>query len=288
MRARIGPAAPPLLLLAPAVLCTAAFIVLPLLCMGIFSFWTQTRAGVVLRVFTLANWREYLGDPFYVSILVDTLRLAATTTALCALIGYPTAYAIYSTRGHLRSVMLGLILFAYSAGSVPRAFSWLVVLGDRGLVNQILFTVRDSNQPIPFLYNQSGVLIGMIHAMLPFVTLILLGSMMRVSAHLVPAARTLGASPWRAFAEIFLPLTRQGVLAAAMLVLVYSLGFYIVPAVLGGAPQTTIVMQIRELVLRLGIWGLGAALSSIVVLVSIVGAAFYVRATGLSDVYRRD
>jgi putative spermidine/putrescine transport system permease protein len=128
----------------------------------------------------------------------------------------------------------------------------------------------------------------MIHVMLPFVTLVMLGSMMRVGAHLVPAARTLGASPGRAFWEVFFPLTRQGVLAATMLVFVYSLGFYIVPAVLGGAAQTTIVMEIRELALGLGVWGLGAALSTVVILVSIIGAAFYVRVTGLSDVYGRD
>jgi putative spermidine/putrescine transport system permease protein len=238
--------------------------------------------------FGLENYRAIFSDQLYVRVLWNSIYSALGATIGCILIGYPTAYAIFRSSGRLRQLMLGLVLFSYAVGTIPRAFSWLVVLGDRGLVNEALFTVRGSREPLHLIYNQTGVLVGMIHVMLPFVTLVMLGSMMRVGAHLVPAARTLGASPGRAFWEVFFPLTRQGVLAATMLVFVYSLGFYIVPAVLGGAAQTTIVMEIRELALGLGVWGLGAALSTVVILVSIIGAAFYVRVTGLSDVYGRD
>jgi putative spermidine/putrescine transport system permease protein len=235
-----------------------------------------------------ANYRSILHSSLYVRVLWNSIYSAIGATLGCILIGYPTAYAIFRASGVWRQFLLGLIVFSYAVGTVPRTFSWLVVLGDQGLVNKALFPIRGSLAPIHLIYNEVGVLVGMIHVMLPFVTLILLGSMMRVGAHLVPAARTLGASPIRAFWEIFFPLTRPGILAATMLVFIYSLGFYIVPAVLGGAAQTTIVMEIRELALGLGIWGLAAALSSLVIIVSIIGAAFYVRLTGLSDVYGRE
>jgi putative spermidine/putrescine transport system permease protein len=204
------------------------------------------------------------------------------------LIGYPTAYAIYRTPGRLRLMMLSVVLFSYAVGTVPRAFSWIVVLGDRGLVNQLGYLLSDNFKSIPFIYNQFGVLVGMVHVMRPFMTLILLGSMVRINPRLVPAARTLGATPFKAFFTVFLPLTRPGVIAGAMLIFVYSLGFYIVPAVLGGASETTIVMQIANLALRIGNWGLGSALSTLVVVLSIIGAAVYVRITGLSNVYGRD
>jgi putative spermidine/putrescine transport system permease protein len=184
--------------------------------------------------------------------------------------------------------LLGSVLFAYAVGTVPRSFAWLVVLGDRGLLNQLWMGLSHSRKPIPLLYNQSGVLIGMIHIMLPFMTLLLLGAMARVNPNLVPAARTLGASPIRAFWEVFVPQTRPGVIAGVMLIFIYSLGFYVIPAVLGGSQQTTIVMQIQNLVLTVGRWGLGAALAGLLAIFSVIGAAMYVRLTGLTNVYAND
>jgi putative spermidine/putrescine transport system permease protein len=183
--------------------------------------------------------------------------------------------------------MLGLVLFSYAVGTMPRAFSWLVMLGDAGLVNQALSAHAGLRSPIPMLYNQFGILVGMTHVMLPFMILILLGSMARVGPHLVPAARTLGATSVAAFWKVFFPLTRPGILAGTIVILVYSLGFYVVPAVLGGAAQTTVVMAIRDLALNLGIWGLAAALSTVTVAVSILGAVVYVRATKIAEVHDR-
>ena len=236
----------------------------------------------------LQNFAQTFGDRLYIKVLRNTIISAVGATIGCLLIGYPTAYAIYRASGRLRVIMLGIVLFSYAVGTVPRAFSWLVVLGDRGIVNQMLALFSDKIEPIPFLYNQFGVLVGMVHVLLPFMTLMLLGSMMRINPNLEPAARTLGASRTKAFLTIFLPLTRPGVIAGAMLIFVYSLGFYVVPAVLGGATETTIVMQIQALALRLGQWGLASALSALVIVISVLGAAFYVRITGLSDVYARE
>lgn len=236
----------------------------------------------------LENYRAIFSNSLYLRVLWNSIFSAVGATLGCLLVGYPTAYAIFRARGRSRQLMLGLVLFSYAVGTVPRTFSWLVVLGDHGLINETLMGLGVSRQPIPLVYNETGVIVGMVHVMLPFITLILLGSMMRVGVHLVPAARTLGASAFRAFWEIFLPLTRPGLIAGTMLIFVYSLGFYVVPAVLGGAAQTTIVMEIRDLALNLGLWGLGSALSSIVVLISILGAAVYVRVTGLSNVYGRE
>ncbi len=235
-----------------------------------------------------ANFSTLFHDPLYARVIWNSVRAALQATIGCLLLGYPTAYLVFSAAPRWRQVMLGALLFAFAVGTVPRTFSWLVILGDRGLINSLYMLMTGSRSPIPLLYNQIGVIVGMLHVMLPYAVLILLSSMMRVGPRLVPAARTLGASPGKAFFRIFLPLTMPGILAASMLVFVYSLGFYLVPAVLGGASQTTVVMQIESLALRSGIWGLGAALSSVVVVISVIGAAAYVWITGLSDVSQRD
>ena len=236
----------------------------------------------------LQNYQAILSNSLYVRVLWNTIVSAFWTTIGCLIIGYPLAYAIFRSSNRLRFILLGAVLFAYRVGTVPRSFAWLVVLGDRGVINQLRFLVTDATQPIYLLYNLTGVLIGMIHVMLPFMTLLLLGAMTRVNPRLVPAARTLGATPLRAFWEVFLPQTRPGIIAGAMLIFIYSLGFYVIPAVLGGPTQTTIVMQIQSLVLEVGRWGLGAALSGILAVASVFGAIFYVRATGLTNVYERD
>ena len=236
----------------------------------------------------LGNYTKLVSDPLYLHVIWNSVVSAVGATFCCIAIGYPTAYAIFKAPPRWRQFTLAALLFSFAVGTVPRTFSWLVVLGDRGLINRILLPFRTSGLPVLMLYNEVGVLVGMVHVMLPFIVLILLGTMMRVGPHLVPAARTLGATPVRAFFSIFLPLTKAGVIAGTMLIFIYSLGFYLVPAVLGGAGQTTVVMQIQSLVLNIGDWGLGAALSTIVAVVSVLGAAVYVQMTGLSDISSRD
>jgi putative spermidine/putrescine transport system permease protein len=271
---------PGLLWLVPGFMIVALLFVTPI-ALIIWASFTDPFAG-------LHNYSQTFGDQLYLKVLRNTIVSAVGATIGCLAIGYPTAYAIYRATGRLRMMMLGVVLFSYAVGTVPRAFSWLVVLGDHGIINELGHLVSNKFEPIPFLYNQFGVLVGMVHVLLPFMTLMLLGSMMRINPNLEAAARTLGASRTKAFLTIFLPLTRPGVLAGAMLIFVYSLGFYVVPAVLGGASETTIVMKIRDLALRLGQWGLASALSTLVIVISIIGAAAYVRLTGLSNVYARE
>ena len=236
------------------------------------------------------GWQNYHAistDPLYVRVLTNTAVAAVGATVACLVIGYPTAYAIYRAPARWRQLLLALVLFSYAVGTMPRVFSWLVVLGDHGLLNQLLIGSGTLKQPVPMIFNLTGVLIGMTHVMLPFMSLILLGSMMRVSRQLMPAARTLGASPAKSFWFVFFPLTMPGILAGTMMILVYSLGFFVVPAVLGGSAQTTVVMAIRELALNLGLWGLASALAVVIVIISIAGTAVYVRMTGLADMDQR-
>lgn len=235
-----------------------------------------------------SNYAALWNDPLYSKVIWNSIRSALLATISCLLIGYPTAYGIFTATPRWRQLLLAGVLFSFAVGTVPRTFSWLVILGDRGLINNLYFWLSGSQTPIHLLYNQFGVVVGMVHVMLPFMVLILLGSMARVGPRLVPAARTLGASPLRAFFEVFLPLTAPGVIAGSMLVFVYSLGFYLVPAVLGGAAQTTVVMQVESLAMRSGIWGMAAALSALVIVASISGAALYVKVTKLSDINLKD
>jgi putative spermidine/putrescine transport system permease protein len=246
------------------------------------------RDSVLDPGFTLDNYRMLASDPLYYRVFWNSVRAAIEATLGCLALGYALAYIAFRASPRWRQIIISSLLFAFAVGTVPRTFSWLVILGDRGLVNRVIGAVTGATAPIQLIFNQFSVVLGMLHVMLPYMVLILLGSMMRVGPRLVPAARTLGASPRQAFLRVFLPLTAPGIIAGSMLIFVYSLGFYLVPAVLGGASQTTVVMQIESLAMKSGIWGTAASLSTVVILVSIAGAAFYLKLTGLSDVSRRD
>jgi ABC-type spermidine/putrescine transport system permease subunit I len=246
------------------------------------------RDSILDPQFTFNNYTALTSDPLYYTVIWNSIRAAFQATLGCLAIGYPVAYIAFRATPRLRNVILSSLLFAFAVGTVPRTFSWLVILGDRGLVNRFIAGVTGSTTPVHLIYNQFSVVLGMLHVMLPYMVLVLIGSMTRVGPRLVPAARTLGASPNQAFLRVFLPLTMPGIIAGSLLIFVYSLGFYLVPAVLGGASQTTVVMQIESLAMKSGIWGMAASLSSVVILASIAGAAFYLRFTGLSDVSRRD
>ena len=233
---------------------------------------------------TKSPYLAVLSEPIYLRVISNTAVSSFGTTIFCLLVGYPTAYAIHVLPPPWRLIVLSSVLFSYAVGTMPRAFSWIVLLGDRGLVNQALMQAFDLREPIQMLYNQKGVIIGMTHVMLPFMVLTLLGAMARVPDRLVPAARTLGAGPLRAFALVFLPLTMPGILAGMMMIFIYSLGFYVVPAVLGGAGQTTAVMILRDLTLGQGRWGIGAALSITMIVICVLGSAVYVALARIGEI----
>lgn len=255
--------------------------------MAVLFVWPVVHLLVVSLTVPAGTTSPYLAiatEPIYLRVITNTAVSTLGTTIVCLLVGYPTAYAIHVLSPPWRSIVLAAVLFSYAVGTMPRAFSWIVLLGDRGMLNQVLMATFDLREPIQMLYNQSGVIIGMTHVMLPFMVLTLLGAMARVPDRLVPAARTLGAGPLRAFTLVFLPLTLPGILAGMMMTFIYSLGFFVVPAVLGGAGQTTVVMILRDLTLGMGRWGIGSALTITVIVICILGTALYVPLARIGEI----
>lgn len=258
--------------------------------MGVLFIWPIAYLIMLSLTGSSGSFSSYVSianEPIYFRVIVNTGVSALGATIMCLIVGYPVAYAIHYSRGIWRSILLASVLFSYAAGTMPRAFSWIVLLGDRGIINQTLMHVFDLRDPFQMLYNQSGVLIGMTHVMLPFMVLTLISSMSRIPVPLVPAARTLGAGPIRAFVYVFLPLTLPGILAGAMITFISSLGFYVVPAVVGGASQTTVVMILRDLTLGLGRWGVGSALSITIIVICIIGTAIYVPLARIGEAHEQ-
>jgi len=204
-----------------------------------------------------------------VSFMV-TFRIAAITTVACLLLGYIVAYTISNLAGRVRPLMLGLVLLPFWVSVLIRSFSWIVLLGRSGLVNDGLSALGVIQAPLKLMHNEIGVLIAMVHVMLPFAVLPMLTNMRGISGSFMQAARGLGASEWRAFREVYFPQTLPGVMSGGLLVFVLSLGFYVTPALLGGGRVMMISEYITYQIQEFLNWGLGAALSVVLLLATAV------------------
>ncbi|MER8710216.1 ABC transporter permease subunit [Mesorhizobium sp. M1088] len=216
----------------PIVLTVPAFAVL-LVVFGIpiiLLFLTSLNAPA----FSLANYEMFFGQRANVRVLYQTIEISAVATAICLLIGYPMAYLIVAASKHLRMGLIVLVIIPYLTSGLARTYAWIVILGDRGLINNLLLDLGLISSPLPLIYNRMAVYIGMVHIMLPMMILPLVSVMMGIDRSLMAAGRSMGARPFTAFWRVFFPLSLPGVRSGSLLVFVICLGFYITPAALGG------------------------------------------------------
>src|SRR4029453_17540759 len=234
--------------------------------------------------FTLTPYRQLFASSVYVDVLLITLKISFWTMLLAVVGGYPVAYAISIAPKARRATLLFWVLLAFWTSFLVRAFAWIVILGRNGVVNQLLVAAGIVAEPADLLYNLGAVLVGMVHALMPLAVLPMLSVMENIDRTLPRAAATLGARPGTAFWRIYFPLSFPGVAAAAIMVFVTAIGFFIVPALLGGRRETMIAQIIIEQVLQTLNWGFAGAIS--VLLLVVVTAVFfaYDRVFGLSTV----
>jgi putative spermidine/putrescine transport system permease protein/spermidine/putrescine transport system permease protein len=243
-------------------------------------FWLsfQGKGG-----FTLEHYIRLL-HPSYTLTLRTTFELSFLVTAICVLLGYPIAYLIAQVRPRLQALMLLLVLFPVWTSLLVRCYAWLVLLQRRGLINTWLAELGLIDGPLRLVHNFTGTTIGMVHIMLPFMVLPLYGSMRAISAEYMRAAANLGASPIRAFWQVFVPLSLPGLFAGIVIVFVLCLGFYVTPALLGGGRVMMWSMQIERNVTYHSDWGAASALG-VVLLVITLGILWAVaRLIGLDKV----
>lgn len=211
----------------------------------------------------LGNYAQLFTSDSLDRILWTTLRVCAVCTVISVVLGYSIAYAMVHAADNARNRMLTLLLVSFWISVLVRTFSWLMLLGRNGLVNNGLEAMGIISQPIAFMRNELGVLIGMVHYMVPYAVLPILASMQSIDGRVVQASRSLGATGAQTFWRVYLPLTKPGVVAAALLVFIINLGFYVVPAVLGGGKVLMVAEYISVQVLVTLQWGTAAMLAAV-------------------------
>ncbi|MCH2393933.1 MULTISPECIES: ABC transporter permease [Oceanibaculum] len=265
------------LLIAPAVLLMLIFYIYPLFQVLWISV-TEPYPG-------LQNYEALLTRPLLHRIWLTTLRICAITTIITVVLGYLVAYAMVHVKETQRAWMMFCILLTFWLSVLIRAFAWVMLLRNEGLVNQGLMALGLISEPLPLVRNEFGVIVGMVHFMLPLAVLPIFSNMTGIDARYVSAARGLGASPWVAFRHIYLPLSKPGLIAATILVFVFSLGFFITPAILGGGKVVMISEYIRvsfEETLR---WGQATMLASTLLFAVLLTLALVARFVDLKKVF---
>jgi putative spermidine/putrescine transport system permease protein len=195
-------------------------------------------------------------------IIGTTARLSAITTVISLLLGYGLAYAVLHVRSRHGEMLLFFVLLSFWLSVLIRAFAWLTLLQNRGLVNTLLLDWGMIDAPLALVRNEFGVVLGMVHYMVPYAVLPLYANMKGIDSRLVPAARGLGASPLEAFLKVYLPMSVPGLISAGILVFVFSLGFYVTPALLGGGKTIMIAEYIAVQITDTLNWGLGTMLAT--------------------------
>ncbi|SEF15836.1 putative spermidine/putrescine transport system permease protein [Rhizobiales bacterium GAS191] len=227
------------------------------------------------------NYLRILEVPAYRTSLVTTFEISAMVTLISVVMSYPVAYLMASVRPRLAKVLTLCVLLPFWTSALVRTTAWIILLQRNGVLNSMLVGSGLIREPIAFVYNLPGVLIGMSHVLMPFVVLPLYGAFRGIDPSVVQAAETLGAGPLALCRRIFLPLTAPGVLAGATIVFMSALGYYVTPALMGGAAQTMIAQMIAFNVNTQLNWGLAAAMSVVVLVVTLILFALFQTIFGL-------
>jgi spermidine/putrescine transport system permease protein len=237
-----------------------AFALLPNLLVAVASVLERGADEFVVFAVTLDSYRRLL-DPLYLGVLLDSLYLAAATTLLCLLLGFPFAYLLVRLPVRWRSLLLVLVIIPFWTSSLVRTYAMVIILKTNGLLNQILLGLGLIAEPLELLYTEPAVIAGMLYALLPFMILPLYAALEKLDRRLIEAARDLGAGRVTIFRRIILPLTLPGIIAGCMLTFLPALGMFYVADLLGGAKTLLVGNLIRDQFLSARDWPFGAAAS---------------------------
>jgi spermidine/putrescine transport system permease protein len=256
-------------LLAPGLGWLAVFFALPLAIIFVVSLGHRDQfGGVDLSSPSLASYLRAL-EPTFLPTVWNSFRYAAATTILSIIIAYPMAYWISRYGGRRKALLLVLVMLPFWTSYVIRTYAWMIILRDNGVVNGVLSAV--GLPTFQLLNTDLAVVVGMTYGFLPFTILPLYVSIDRLDPNLVQAARDLYANGRGAFLHVTLPLTMPGVIAAAILTFIPSIGDFVTPDLLGGAQTTTIAKVIQTLFLSSRDWPFGSALGFLLILITIAG-----------------
>jgi putrescine transport system permease protein len=232
------------------------------------------EATAILQL-NLANFQVLLEDPYYLDAYLRSLRVAAISATLCLLVGYPMALAIARAPGRWRNLLLMLVILPFWTSFLLRVTAWIGILQDQGWLNGLLLGLGLIAEPVPLLYTDAAMYLGITYCYLPFMVLPLYATLSKLDPSLLEAAADLGAPPWRAFLSVTLPLSMPGIVAGFLLVFIPVVGEFVIPELLGGPGAQLIGRVLWTEFFQNRDWPLASALAIVLLLALVVPIALF-------------
>ena len=259
-----------LVLLLPALSIVLLGLLLPLLLMLRYSFNRWAPGELMTAAFTLDNYIRFFSDPFYLEVLLRTLGMSLASTVVCLLLGLPAAYYLSRLKTQwLKTALILSIVIPLLMGNAARAAGWMVLLADKGLVNEVLIYTGVLRSPVRILYTGKAVAIGLIAVLLPFMIICLQAVFDGISESYEEAAMSLGAPPWVMFYRVLLPLVMPGIFSGSLLCFVLAMNAYATPVLIGGPSFHMMAPKVAEQALKLFNWPFAASMAFVLMAVTL-------------------
>jgi len=266
-RNRINPTS---LLLAPSLAIVLLGLMMPLLLMLRYSVNHWTPGEMMVSAFTFENYARFFSDTFYLNVLFRTLWMSLVSTVACLVLGLPAAYYLSRLKTRwLKTALILAVVIPLLMGNAVRAAGWIVLLADRGLINEVLIHLGVLTEPVRILYTGKAVAIGLIAVLLPFMIISLQAVFDGVSESYEEAALTLGARPFTMFYQVLLPLIMPGIFSGCLLCFVLAMNAYATPVLIGGPSFHMMAPKVYEQALKVYNWPFAASMAFILMAVTL-------------------
>lgn len=266
----------------PVVIYSLTFIALPILYIFVISFFKSDSYGGMIQNFTMENYLELFQVP-YLKIFFQSVGIALITTFICILIAYPFVLAVSHKSKKTQELLMSLIMIPFLTNALIRMYGWIVLLRKHGVINEGLLNLGFIDEPLSLMYNNFGIIIGMVYTLLPFMILPLYSAVSTIDKSLLEAASDLGASKLKTFIKIILPQTFTGLFNGSLMVFSPALGYFFIVDVLGGGKIMILGNLIKNQFLTSRNWPLGAAISVFLILITTVLIWIYKKCGGKMD-----
>ena len=252
----------PYLILAPGFILLIFFLLIPL----VSVIWPTFYNGS----FSIESYTSFFQDSYNVGIFIRTIRVSLIVTFICIILGVPTAYFIAGTSPKWRGLLMAFTLFPMLTNSVIRSFAWINLLGQNGVINKLLSSIRIISEPLTLLYTEFSIIIGSIYLFLPILIITLVGVMENINPEIMEAAETLGASRIKAFIKVILPLSIPGIIVGSVLVFTGTLTAYTTPQLLGGNRNMMLSTFLYQNAMTLGNWEDASVIALIMIITTVL------------------
>ena len=266
----------------PVIIYSALLIALPLIYIFIISFFKSDSYGGMIQMVSLENYIE-LFNSVYVKIFLQSILIAVVTTVICILIAYPFVLAVSHKSKKTQTILMTLVMVPFLTNSLIRMYGWIVLLRKSGVINMLLMNIGLIDEPLSLMYNNFGIIVGMVYTLLPFMILPLYSSVTTIEKSVLEAASDLGACKWETFKNIIIPQTFPGLFNGALMVFTPALGYFFIVDILGGGKIMILGNLIKNQFLTARNWPFGAAISVFLLLITYGLITIYKKLGGKMD-----